>query len=157
MDSDNRIPGGTITVNGSVASVEAGTNELPDLATRNFRANRNLVAKVGDVNVRLSMLHTFDGDLSITLISPAGTAVSLSNRLGGGGDDFTNTVFDDEAGSSISTGTAPFTGSYRPSSPLNAVDGQSLTGTWTLRVEDLAGIDSGSMTSWSLEITTACP
>ena len=157
VDSDNRIPGGTITVNGSVASVEAGTNALPDLATRNFRANINLGATVSDMNVRVNLQHTYDGDLAISLLSPAGTQVSLSNRLGGSGQNFTNTVFDDEAGTAISAGSAPFTGSFRPSSTLNAVDGQALSGNWRLRVEDLAGVDSGSVISWSVEFVTACP
>jgi subtilisin-like proprotein convertase family protein len=157
VDSDSRIPGGSITVTGSVASVEAGTNALPDNLTRNFRAIINLGAKVSDMNVRINLLHTYDSDLSISLLSPAGTQVSLSNRLGGSGQNFTNTVFDDEAGTAISSGFAPFTGSFRPSSPLNAVDGQNLTGTWTLRVEDLANRDSGSLSSWSIDITTACP
>ena len=107
--------------------------------------------------MRLNLIHTFDGDLAISLISPTGTQVSLSNRVGGGGDNFTNTVFDDEAGTSISAGTAPFTGSFRPSTPLNAVDGQAMSGNWRLRIEDLAGIDEGSLTSWSVVITTACP
>jgi len=157
VDSDNRIPGGSITVTGSVASVEAGTNALPDNLTRNFRAIINLGAKVSDMNVRINLLHTYDSDLSISLLSPAGTQVSLSNRLGGSGQNFTNTVFDDEAGTAISSGFAPFTGSFRPSSALSAVDGQNLTGTWSLRVEDLANLDSGSLTSWSLEFVTACP
>ena len=157
VDSDNRIPGGTITVTGSTASVEAGTNALPDLATRNFRAIINLGAKVSDMNVRVNLLHSYDSDLSISLLSPAGTQVSLSNRLGGSGDNFTNTVFDDEAGTPISAGSTPFTGNFRPSSVLSAVDGQNLTGTWSLRVEDLDNLDTGSLTSWSLEFVTACP
>jgi len=157
VDSDNRIPGGVITLTGSTASVEAGTNALPDVVTRNFRVSSAVAARVADLNVRLNLLHTYDGDLSISLLSPSGTQVSLSNRLGGAGDNFTNTVFDDEAGTAISSGGVPFTGSFRPSSPLNAVDGQNLTGTWTIRVEDLAANDSGSLTSWSIDITTACP
>jgi subtilisin-like proprotein convertase family protein len=157
VDSDNRIPGGTITVAGNVASVEAGTNALPDNQTRNFRANINLGATVSDMNVRINLTHTYDGDLAISLLSPAGTQVSLSNRLGGSGQNFTNTVFDDEASTAISAGSAPFTGSFRPSSTLNAVDGQGLSGNWRLRVEDLANIDSGSLISWSVEFVTACP
>ena len=157
VDSDNRIPGGTITVSGGTASVEAGNNALPDLATRNFRVTLNTGGVVGDLNAKLSLIHTFDGDLAISLIAPSGTQVSLSNRVGGGGDNFTNTVFDDEAAGSITAGTAPFTGSFRPSAPLNGVDRQSMSGTWTLRIEDLAGVDEGSLTSWSLDFVTACP
>ena len=57
----------------------------------------------------------------------------LSNRNGGSGDNFTNTVFDDEAATAISPASRPFTGSFRPFQPLSAFDGQAIAGTWTLR------------------------
>src|SRR5262249_44815275 len=49
-----------------------------------------------DMNVRLDLNHAFDSDLIITLTSPAGTVVTLVNRRGGSGQNFTNTLLDDE-------------------------------------------------------------
>ena len=53
---------------------------------------------ITDVNVYLDQLtHTFDGDLLISILHPDTTAVVLSNRRGSSGDNFTNTVFNQEA------------------------------------------------------------
>jgi trimethylamine--corrinoid protein Co-methyltransferase len=61
------------------------------------------------VNVRITLTHTWDSDLVITLSrqSPTGPTVTLANRRGGSGDNFNNTGFDDEASTSIANGVAP--------------------------------------------------
>ena len=108
---------------------------------------------ITDVNALItSITHTFDGDLDIFLISPFGTQVELSTDNGGGGDNFTNTVFDDAAATSITAGAAPFTGSFRPEGLLSAFNGQDAFGTWTLRVTDDEGADIGLINSWGLDI-----
>ena len=52
---------------------------------------------VANVTVNLSLTHTFNSDLIITLISPTGSRVVLANRVGGSSANFTNTTFDDAA------------------------------------------------------------
>ncbi len=52
---------------------------------------------------------------------PDATMVELSTDNGSTGDNYTNTVFDDEASTAITAGTAPFTGSYRPEGSLSDV------------------------------------
>lgn len=104
-----------------------------------------------DVDVELNITHTFDGDLDI-FIEFNSVCVALSLDNGGGGENYTNTVFDDEATVDIGTGSAPFTGSFRPDSPLSAFDGMSMTGDWTLYVSDDAGSDTGTLNSWGLRI-----
>jgi subtilisin-like proprotein convertase family protein len=107
---------------------------------------------ITDVNAIIeSLIHTFDGDLRITLIHDA-TTVMLSNRNGSGGDNFIGTTFDDAAATAIGSGAAPYSGSFIPDSPLSAFNGADAFGLWTLRVEDLAGIDVGSINAWSLDI-----
>jgi hypothetical protein len=76
--------------------------------------------------------------------------VLLANRRGSSGDNFTDTVFDDEAATAIGSGAAPFTGSFRPEEPLSALDGKSITGQWKLRVSDQAGEDTGTLDSWGI-------
>ncbi|VTS06475.1 S8 family serine peptidase [Tuwongella immobilis] len=105
---------------------------------------------VNDLNVLISMTHTFIGDVTIQLTSPQGTTVTLFRRRGGGGDNLTNTWFDDRAGSAISFGTAPFTGSFRPESALAAFNGEDPNGTWTLSIDDLFTSDTGSLVNWQL-------
>lgn len=140
------------------ASVVTSSNvpvRICDLCIATSTLNVNSHFTLADLNMRLTVLHTFDSDLLIQLISPTGTTVTLSNNRGGGGDNFTNTLFDDEALAAIAAGNAPFNGSYRPDSLLSAFDGQDAYGTWTLRITDEAERDSGWITAWSLNMTAA--
>ncbi len=107
---------------------------------------------ISDLDVRLNITHTFDGDLFIHLISPLGHDIVLSANRGGAGNDFQDTLFDDEAAEPISGGSAPFAGSFQPDSPLAQVDGIDAFGAWQLWVEDQAFFDEGTLHSWSLFI-----
>ncbi len=112
---------------------------------------------VVDVNVTLDVTHTFDADLVITLVSPAGARVVLLNRVGSGGDNFRGTAFDDEAVLPISGGSAPFRGDFRPNESLSAFDNEPSNGDWLLEIADIAGADIGTLNSWSLTFTTSQP
>jgi serine protease len=107
---------------------------------------------IGDIDVRLNITHTYVSDLRIYLRGPDGTTVQLFNRRGGSGDNFTNTLFSDEAATAISGGAAPYNGTYRPEQLLSAFDGKNARGTWQLIVQDLAGGDVGRINSWSLTV-----
>src|SRR4030095_7002043 len=73
---------------------------------------------VTDVNVRIDLVtHTFDSDLTFYL-QHGTTGVKIINRVGGGGDNFVNTVLDDAGTTPIASGVAPFTGTFIPSNPL---------------------------------------
>ena len=124
-----------------------------DLCTVSSTLTVNSHTIISDLNALLnSLTHTFDSDLRISLIAPNATTVVLSNLRGGGSDNFIGTVFDDEASTAIGSGSAPFTGSFRAEQLLSAFDGMDAFGTWTLRVQDQAAQDSGSINSWSLDI-----
>jgi subtilisin-like proprotein convertase family protein len=108
---------------------------------------------IADINVRVNVTHTWDMDLVLQLVSPDGqNVVTLINRRGDSGDNFTNTVLDDEAGASISSGSAPFSGSFRPEAPLSVLDGLPINGTWQLKVTDVAAQDVGAVTGFQLDI-----
>jgi len=113
---------------------------------------------IGDVDVRVSINHTYVADLDVFLIAPDGTRVELFTDVGGSGDNFVNTVLDDEASTSITSVTsssAPFTGRYRPEGSLASLDGRSGNGTWRLEITDDAGGDVGTLVSWSVILTSA--
>jgi subtilisin-like proprotein convertase family protein len=96
-------------------------------------------------------------DLTLSLRSPTGTIVVLSAKNGGSGQNYTGTVFDDEATASITTGAAPFTGPFQPQEALSAFDGEDQQGTWALVIYDDTPGDGGSLVSWSLEIENDAP
>ena len=95
-----------------------------------------VIGTLTDVNVSLSLNHTNDEDLDIFLVAPDGTMVELASDVGGSGDNFANSVFDQQAATVVNAGTVPFTGSFRPEGSLDALAGGSPAGTWTLIVSD---------------------
>ncbi|MFY0630283.1 MAG: proprotein convertase P-domain-containing protein [Flavobacteriaceae bacterium] len=110
---------------------------------------------VYDVNVTLNIQHGFNSDLDVKLIGPDGTTeVILFEDIGGITDDFTNTVFDSDATNSIVTGTAPYTGVFRPFGNLADFRGLQSLGDWTLSITDDTNGGGGNLLDWSIEICT---
>jgi subtilisin-like proprotein convertase family protein len=114
-----------------------------------------------DLDLTTFIRHTWNGDLDITLISPAGTEVTISTDNGGGADDvFNGTLWDDDAGDANPPGpltdTPLFDGVTAtplvPEEALGAFIGEDPNGTWTLRIYDDFGLDQGSLDQWSLDI-----
>ena len=112
---------------------------------------------VGSTTVGID--HTFVNDLELTLISPAATTVMVVNNTDGSGNNFCQTVLDDESvGPSIQsvvTAGAPFTGSFTPNLALSGFDGQSGNGAWGLQAQDFFSQDTGNIRAFSVTITPA--
>ena len=144
----------TAQLNAETDSSHGGSQVIPDAningTTKTITVTTSAV--VQDVNVTANITHPYDGDLTLSLITPANTTIPLSVRHGGSGDNFTSTVFDDEAATPITAGYAPFTGSYKPASPLSAADGQAAAGDWRLKAVDGALQDVGSLGNWTLTL-----
>ncbi len=104
-------------------------------------------------NVSLTILHTFDGDLDISLVAPSGTELLLSGGNGGGGNDFIDTVFMDGAGP-LSGGAPPYTGTFEPDGGTFAAAfaGEAITGDWNLKICDNFGGDTGTVEIFDLTI-----
>ncbi|WP_336067934.1 reprolysin-like metallopeptidase [Mesoflavibacter sp. CH_XMU1404-2] len=113
------------------------------------------VSSITDINVTINVTHTYASDLTISLISPAGTEVILSLENGGSGENYTNTVFDDDAANPIASGATPFTGAFQPTEALSVLNSEFSSGDWQLKVVDNYGFDTGNIESWSIEICGA--
>ena len=125
-------------------------------ATLDFEATVTYPGLVTDLDVAIDIDHAYDDNLDIWLISPSGALVELSTDNGSYNDDYTGTVFDDEATTTITSSTPPYTGSFQPESPLAVVDGEPVTGTWTLQViDDDPSINDGELLGWTLLFTVA--
>ncbi|HRF64687.1 MAG TPA: T9SS type A sorting domain-containing protein [Ignavibacteria bacterium] len=114
---------------------------------------------ITDVNVRIdTVIHTWDADLSFYLNKGAVSSLIIDN-VGGSGDNFIGTVLNDSASTLISAGTAPFTGSFKPSNPLAPFNfGAGLgDGYWRLSISDTATGDTGTLRRWCLVISYSCP
>ena len=114
-----------------------------------------LVGAISLVTVTLDVAHSDVQQLTAILVSPTGTQVRLFQNVGGNGDNFTGTVFDDASGQTISSGMAPFVGNFRPEVSLATFQGEDPNGTWTLIIEDNLEEDvAGRLESWSVTVVT---
>jgi subtilisin-like proprotein convertase family protein len=132
---------------------------------------------ITDVNLVFTGLsHSYPDDLDILLVGPTGASAIVMSDAGGGGDVVNvDLTLDDEAAGSLLDASQIVSGSFRPAnfgtgdtwpapapvpgsgSLLSAFDGTDPNGVWNLYVYDDEALDSGSLTNWSLSITTANP
>ena len=125
---------------------------IVDLTTITSSVTVEHALTIADVDVQVDIMHTYNSDLDVYLIAPDGTRVELFTDLGASGDNFIGTILDDEAATSITSGTVPFDGRYRPEGPLSVLDGSNAQGTWTLEVTDDSSRDQGTLNGWALVI-----
>ncbi|MBC7873625.1 MAG: T9SS type A sorting domain-containing protein, partial [Ferruginibacter sp.] len=141
---------------------------------------------ISNVAVRFSIpAHTWAGDLVVVLRAPNNQILNLDYGVTGTGvgptlgGAFVNTVISSSGTAALSSGTAPFTGTFRADAQLlptagmgNAPTGPggftpttatwlplytTPSGNWTLAIYDAFAGDVGSLTAWSLDITYGAP
>ncbi len=115
-----------------------------------------------DLDVGITLTHTSAFDLQIFLQSPAGTLLCLNMYNLDEffkGEDYTQTIFDDEAQVPIEKAEPPFTGRFRPRSPaqLSVFDGPDTFGQWKLQIYDAYYYDTGTFDSFEVMITICEP
>ncbi len=115
---------------------------IPDLQTVTFTLNVPESAPVEALTVSLDLKHTFIGDLIISLQPPASVSTSrvmLHNRVGGSTKNLKKTY---------DAVTTP---------ALAAFAGKNCRGNWTLRIQDAAAQDFGTLVSFALNLSFAHP
>jgi subtilisin-like proprotein convertase family protein len=111
---------------------------------------------IGDLNVRLSITHSYTQQLDGYLIGPDGQRIELFAGVGGSDDHFDRTIFDDEASTNITRSLPPFRGSFQPGPlakrqpGLSAFKGKSLKGVWQLMIRASRSDRSGVLHDWAL-------
>lgn len=130
---------------------------------RNFTVTDSFT--ISDVDLGVFAIHTWRGDIRITLQSPSGTRVQLvdGNPNYISGDNF-NVLLDDEGTQQVNTDSRyanhstttppPFQHDFSPNSPLSAFDGESSAGTWRMEICDLyPAADNGTFYYSELRLT----
>jgi uncharacterized repeat protein (TIGR01451 family)/uncharacterized delta-60 repeat protein len=138
----------------------------------------NVAGLINKITVTVSNLsHPSLSDVQMLLVSPTGQKELL--MVGAGFHlpvSHVTLTFDDAAANSLSSGSAPSSGTYKPSvlvtpatfpipapagpygSVLSGFNGTSPNGDWSLYVFDNTSLDAGGITNgWSLAITTTSP
>jgi subtilisin family serine protease len=125
----------TLTVTGGTGGSCSGTNgtdvNIPDagaavVSTISITGcNRNAsTASTAAVNI----VHTWRGDLVVDLVAPDGSAYRLKNSSGSDSADNVNATYTVNLGSEVANGT------------------------WSLRVQDVARLDTGYINTWTLTL-----
>jgi len=116
-----------------------GDGGLPieDRRTTQSVLSLDTCADIEDLLVEVDILHSWRGDLVVTLVSPEGEEVVLHNRTGREANDLQGSY-------GISGGT------LESAESLDALIGSVGTGTWVLLVRDEADGDVGTLSAWSL-------
>lgn len=116
---------------------------------------------ISDVNVvNLAGTHSWIGDLTIMIKSPANTERTLFEGICNDTDNF-NVQFDDQSGNLYGSLPCPPTSGlfYRPLETLSNFNNESVAGTWTLTIMDAFPDDGGALNTWGLSFCspTALP
>lgn len=149
----------TNTTTGAINSSTACGTPL----VRNFTVTSNFI--IGDVDLGFLATHTWRGDISITLQSPAGTRQvlvtgepnvvegdNLNVRLNNGGTLVVNS--DNPAAAHSAGPVPPYQNNFIPDAPLSVFNGQTSAGTWRLEICDIfPSADDGTFQRSDLYLT----
>ncbi|MBN2137610.1 MAG: proprotein convertase P-domain-containing protein [Sedimentisphaerales bacterium] len=114
-----------------------------------------------DLDVAVTLTHTAVFDLQIFLEGPDGTRIILNQYDPTGeyfdGQDYHNTIFDDQADTPIESADAPFTGRFRPKAPaqLSIFNGRDAQGQWKIQIYDWWYDNTGTLEEVRLAFTAA--
>ena len=133
-------------------------SRIPNSGTSGFMISDTINITSGDVisdvNVFVALNHTDEDNLIISLISPAGTAVTLysTSSLLNNSDNIV-TIFDDQADSSLGSNKyVMYAPVIKPITSLNSpLSGTNTSGKWKLRIQDIAAGDTGTLYGWGIQ------
>ncbi len=132
---------------------------LPISASGTPTVNSTLVIPASEgvnietITVNVGISHTWVRDLIVTLISPAGTQVRLVNRpCTNAALNNIQATFDDNGDALICANNPAVGGTVIPFDALSGLLGENTAGTWTLRVNDQANQDGGTINTWSIAV-----
>lgn len=158
----------------------SGASYATSISVDCYEDNQRITSLNDLLSICINMEHSYLGDLSIRIVSPNGTVVSLKDYPGGGGTylghpwdneqnsngpgigetycftpDATQTLVQAaQAGNTKPAVNTPgqtlVPGDYKSSSPLDALIGSPLNGVWTLQITDHLGQDDGYIFSWGV-------
>lgn len=142
INADTAVRLASVEIHPMVSISRVVNQPIPDLGRVETELMVTEAAPPAQVAFHVLLLHTYVGDLVITAIPPAASElpeVILLNREGAGRDDL-DRLFD--------VANTP---------ELAAYSGQDCSGTWTVRVEDQASRDSGTLLRVRLDLMMELP
>ncbi len=119
----------TVTVNAAGTQTYTNNTDYPIQDNATVNSPIRVTGRSGNAPINtpvaVNIVHTYIGDLKVSLIAPDGTAYVLHNRTGNSADNINQTYI-----VNLST--------------------ETLNGNWRLRVNDNSNADTGRIDSWSI-------
>lgn len=112
---------------------------------------------LSDLTVLVNLNHTYVSDLTLTLTSPSGTAVTLIQNPCNDQNNMSNVTFTDNGGEPLCAAAPAVTGNIRPTQPLSNFYGENPNGEWRLTIQDGESGDGGILFGWSLNFCGEVP
>lgn len=158
----NFAGGGAVTIPAGAPGTTSGAGDpFPSILTVTGIPTTGVTVASVVVN---GMSHTFPGDIDMWLQGPGGQIVMLMSDAGGG-TDIVNVNYTFQDGSPLMTTGLNAAGTYGPTDLIPGGVGEpagstttlssftgNLNGNWQLFINDDAGGDVGSITSWSINL-----
>jgi subtilisin-like proprotein convertase family protein len=116
-----------------------------------------------DLDVEITLTHTSIFDLQLFLKGPDDTRITLNYYDAADefieGENYTATIFDDQADTPIESAQPPFTGRFRPRYPdeLSAFNGIDPQGQWKMQIYDAWYVNTGTLQEVKLIFKTPEP
>jgi subtilisin-like proprotein convertase family protein len=157
--------GGTFVAFGKERAATYAYSGFPQSINDQATLTSKIVVEAGaglirDLDVDLSIFHSFDGDLDVTLTHVStGTSVVLFQDVGGSNEGFFIRL-NDESATDIGSASNPkldgaISGTFnlQGAAQLSIFDGEDASGEWVLTITDDAPGDFGTLFGWGLNIT----
>lgn len=145
----------TTIVNGTTGPIPDATEYTPALFTATISG---AAPYTWDVDVTTFLTHGRCSDITMRVISPAGTSVLLTTRnFGTASNIYNGTTWDDTGFNTVTLASwinGVGTPLLCPEGRLSAFRGENPNGTWTLSVSDGLTNFSGNLSSWSVQVRT---
>jgi subtilisin-like proprotein convertase family protein len=137
--------------NATIAAVANSTASVPLTITGGYT--------IGDINVNLTITHTYVQDMTITLEGPASIGSPIITLLEEAcGDNLNiNCTMNDDGGAPQCSGNPSITGNIAPVDSLSALNSLPADGVWTLHIDDPYNLDGGSVDLFSIDLCRITP
>jgi subtilisin-like proprotein convertase family protein len=141
-------------------STGALAHPIPDVGTVDVPLAVPDKGPVSYLEVGLRIDHPRDSDLTLSLVSPSGTAVVLVAKRGGNGRNFGAgpgcgqlAYFADENLEPVTRASPPFLYGVKPEGRLAGFNREEASGQWKLRIADDRAGAAGTLRCWRLTVS----
>ncbi len=135
-------------LNLSLADPGETSDEMDVVVNGKFKDGYSL----SGVSVILDTLYHSNVNDLVILLTHQGVTDTLVMQPESIGSNFINCTLSDASAELIDLAEPPFTGIYKPHSPLSAFNGIDPNGIWTLKIIDMVSGNSGTLNAWGLRL-----